>query len=476
MIDVIKPLIKQFLPFAQERMGFQKPPRLFVRQDEQNAQNPLGKTAYYDPQAKSVTLYVTGRHPKDVMRSLSHELVHHTQNCNGQFENVGEMGEGYAQNDSHLREMERQAYEIGNLCFRDWEDSIKQTIYFEHLQKGVEKVMSTKDWKNGEMNTLLTEKWGFSFDLDRLNEGGPHTGGTGNRPTKKRSQEDIAGETGADSEREKEGLEEMGGCADHDGEEVVVMGDGEPGDEGPEDPQGLVDELGDLVSRLQSALGGGMGGEDEMVVDIQERLRTVLKTIAETKKGEKIKTGKTKGEKAYEDPSKGEEITSGKTKGEKAYSGPSKGQKDKSKDAAGHSGQKAYGSPRAGDKKKGGGTAYSKSLKGSVNGITEDSEREEDEHYEKNVGADEKHFGSDEERVDRMEELMRELQGHIDSLRGDERGLDHDEGYDEEHIEEGGAADKEDPRNRRQTERSKPMQEAQLRAMIRQALKKSLSK
>ena len=54
---------------------------------------------------------------------------------NGEFENAGEMGEGYAQNNPHMREMERQAYEIGNLCFRDWEDSIKGTIYNEHLQK-----------------------------------------------------------------------------------------------------------------------------------------------------------------------------------------------------------------------------------------------------------------------------------------------------------------------------------------------------
>ena len=144
-----------------------------------NAANPLGKTAYYDPGASSVTLYITNRHPKDVMRSLSHELVHHTQHGNGEFENVGEMGEGYAQNNPHMREMERQAYEVGNLCFRDWEDSIKGTIYNEHLQKGVEKNMSTKDWKNKELNSLLLEKWGFKFDLDRLNEGGE---GWGNWP------------------------------------------------------------------------------------------------------------------------------------------------------------------------------------------------------------------------------------------------------------------------------------------------------
>ena len=30
--------------------------------------------------------------------------------------------------------------------------------------------MSTKKWKNRELNTLLNEKWGFSMNLDKLNE------------------------------------------------------------------------------------------------------------------------------------------------------------------------------------------------------------------------------------------------------------------------------------------------------------------
>jgi hypothetical protein len=168
MKDVLQPLVDQFMPYAQKRMGFNKLPRIFLRDDPQNSQNPLGKTAYYDPAQMSVTLYVTGRHPKDVMRSLSHELIHHTQNCNGQFDGASEMGEGYAQNDEHLREMERQAYEQGNLVFRDWEDSIKGTIYNESLQKGAKKKMSLKDWKNNELRTVLSERWGFSFNL--LNE------------------------------------------------------------------------------------------------------------------------------------------------------------------------------------------------------------------------------------------------------------------------------------------------------------------
>ena len=158
------------MPFAQQKMGFSRPPRLFLRQDAQNAANPMGKTGFYDAESEAITLYITGRHPKDIMRSLAHELMHHTQNCNGEFEKVTSMGEeGYAQNDPHMRTMEIQAYQA-SIVFRDWEDSCKGTIYYEHLQKGDKSSMSTKNWKNQELKSLLTEKWGFKMDLSKLNE------------------------------------------------------------------------------------------------------------------------------------------------------------------------------------------------------------------------------------------------------------------------------------------------------------------
>jgi len=167
MIDILKSLIRQFVPFAQERIGFAEPPRLFLRQDTENANNPLGKTAYYDPDQKSITVYISGRHPKDVLRSLGHELVHHKQNCDGKFDNMGDgdMGEGYAQTNPQLRAMEFEANSRGSMALRDFEDRLKKenTTYYEHLQKG-EKQMSTKDWKNKEISTLLSEAWGFKFN------------------------------------------------------------------------------------------------------------------------------------------------------------------------------------------------------------------------------------------------------------------------------------------------------------------------
>ena len=73
----IKDLVQKFYPYAKSELGFEHPVRVIMRKDAENAQNPLGKTAYYDPDQKLIVLYVTDRHPKDILRSFSHELVHY---------------------------------------------------------------------------------------------------------------------------------------------------------------------------------------------------------------------------------------------------------------------------------------------------------------------------------------------------------------------------------------------------------------
>tara|TARA_R110000824_G_scaffold3253_4_gene15481 strand:- start:6300 stop:7184 length:885 start_codon:yes stop_codon:yes gene_type:complete len=115
-------LIEKFFPFAQKKMGFNKPVDLVLQSDVQNSTDPFGKTAHYEPGQNRIVVYTDGRHPKDIMRSLSHELIHHTQNCNGQFNEDRTTEEGYAQKDPHLREMEKDAFLRGNMVFRDWCD------------------------------------------------------------------------------------------------------------------------------------------------------------------------------------------------------------------------------------------------------------------------------------------------------------------------------------------------------------------
>lgn len=157
MNNQLKPLIGQLTIFAKKRMGFQHPPRLFLRSDSENSQKMLGKTAHYDPQEKSITLFTLKRHPKDVLRSYAHELVHHTQNLRGDLssEKCGEMGTGYAQNNEHMRNMEKEAYLQGNMCFRDWEDSLSNKDKYIIMKIAESKIIK----ENKTMTKKITKEF-----------------------------------------------------------------------------------------------------------------------------------------------------------------------------------------------------------------------------------------------------------------------------------------------------------------------------
>ena len=127
-------IIHDFFPHVQKKMGFSKPVKVNLVSDVENSKDIFGKTALYEPSKHSITLFIDNRHPKDVLRSLSHELVHHAQNCRGDFDKMASTEPGYAQKDPHLRKMEAEAYLLGNgFLFRDYEDYIKQQLSLIHI-------------------------------------------------------------------------------------------------------------------------------------------------------------------------------------------------------------------------------------------------------------------------------------------------------------------------------------------------------
>ena len=154
------PYLKSFLPYAQKRMGFNRPPTIFFDSDPQNAENVLGKTAYYNPETEEIVVFVDKRHPKDILRSLSHELIHHAQNCRGDLspEIAGETTPGYAQTNAHMRAMEGEAYLKGNgYYFRDWEDSLKNGLEetnYKHITGDTHK-MATYDQLKEEITAKV---------------------------------------------------------------------------------------------------------------------------------------------------------------------------------------------------------------------------------------------------------------------------------------------------------------------------------
>ena len=110
---------------AVKKFNIRTTPKLFLRQDKENGAMTLGRTAFYDPSELKIVLFVTGRHPKDILRSFAHELIHHVQNERGDL-NLGDSSDPqYAQKDDHLRKMEMEAYLKGNMLMRDFEDNFK---------------------------------------------------------------------------------------------------------------------------------------------------------------------------------------------------------------------------------------------------------------------------------------------------------------------------------------------------------------
>jgi len=169
-VKAVDKLLQSFMPFAKERLGYDNSPDIRLARDPENAKDPLGKTAYYEPQHSRITVYVDGRHVKDIMRSIAHEMVHHAQNVRGDLQHVSAAGEqGYAQNDEHLREMEREAYEQGNLCFRDWEDGIKMNggNLYESEDRG-DLIQMIRDYSK-EL-TGRRETYGDIEKLDRMTD------------------------------------------------------------------------------------------------------------------------------------------------------------------------------------------------------------------------------------------------------------------------------------------------------------------
>ena len=123
----LKEALVEVYKAAKEKFKIKEDPKLILLEDEENAEGIFGKTAYYEPATKTVVLYTTNRHPKDICRSFAHELIHHVQNLRGDLDKGGPNSSSptYAQDDQHMRSMEMEAYLKGNLLLRDFEDNFK---------------------------------------------------------------------------------------------------------------------------------------------------------------------------------------------------------------------------------------------------------------------------------------------------------------------------------------------------------------
>ena len=84
-MNKLTPIANNLMSYCQKHLGYKESPCLSFQEDQTNAQEMLGKTAYYSPEEKKIVVFTSNRHPKDILRSIAHELIHHDQNCRGEF-------------------------------------------------------------------------------------------------------------------------------------------------------------------------------------------------------------------------------------------------------------------------------------------------------------------------------------------------------------------------------------------------------
>lgn len=223
--DKFKEATKSLMSYCKEHMGYEEDPDVHYVTDSDNANNMLGYTAHYQPEKRIVTIYISNRHPKDALRSLSHELVHHAQNCRGDLSGDSPTEEGYAQNDPHMRDMEEEAYLKGNMMFRDWEDSCKaqNTILTPNI--GENKMKLLENMIKEKIIKILNEKKMPDANKDGVpdfaqdGKGANDLGKGKSKPKNKPKKGKIPPQLAKKSDEEGEEKVEEGGAAQRRGNE-----------------------------------------------------------------------------------------------------------------------------------------------------------------------------------------------------------------------------------------------------------------
>ena len=121
-IDVMEKVAQLTNHMIDKGMNIEPLPTMeFIDGDTENAKNFFGKTAYYDPNNQHIVIYTEGRHPKDILRSYAHEMIHHIQYLEDRLHNITTTN---TNEDEDLDTIEKEAYVRGNMTFRNWTDSL----------------------------------------------------------------------------------------------------------------------------------------------------------------------------------------------------------------------------------------------------------------------------------------------------------------------------------------------------------------
>ena len=120
----LKKYIKSLIDFMREQhLRIDPLPSIELNPEEQDGL--FIKTGYYSPEESKVVVFTYGRALKDILRTVSHEFIHHMQNLQNPNKDWGTGGDLEA--DKTLRGIEGEAFLLGNIIFREWTEKMKKT-------------------------------------------------------------------------------------------------------------------------------------------------------------------------------------------------------------------------------------------------------------------------------------------------------------------------------------------------------------
>jgi len=161
--DDLKKHMKELYNYCVQHLkGIDRNPKVFLKSDSSNAEDIFGKTGFYNPDTEEIYLFVSDRHPKDVLRSFAHELVHHDQNCRGDTSSLNmdltSKDPAYASHDEGLK-IQRRGENIMSesktavdvllekVIKKLTQESVKMTSAEKEKEKEVKKAISDKEMK-----------------------------------------------------------------------------------------------------------------------------------------------------------------------------------------------------------------------------------------------------------------------------------------------------------------------------------------
>jgi hypothetical protein len=164
-IKELTPLFASLYKFLSHKLNIEdkKCPRIILKKSIENATDVNGYTGNFDYQNENdlkINIFVTDRHFLDILRTFSHEVIHYWQYLNNKIKTGETISYDYAQTNKKMRRLEMEAYLLGNILFRDWQDANRKekTNVNENLTKMrklmVEYIITNK---NHEMEKITSK-------------------------------------------------------------------------------------------------------------------------------------------------------------------------------------------------------------------------------------------------------------------------------------------------------------------------------